>query len=956
MPAPMWDPRSTYSTGTRNRQELIMSVGSPIPPPPLFGRTAEQDALRDALAATRTGTGGSLVLTGPAGIGKSRLVRFALEHARTLGIPVASGRATELDRVAPLTTLTAALQTAQPDAIDLSGIKDHDESQFWFIDRLGEALEAYTAKTPLLLAIDDAQWADEFSALALRVLVPALASSPLRWLLARRGVPTQSPGQAAIDWLISEGTDELRLCPLDGASMQQLCTHVLQATADDSILALTTRAQGNPFLLEQLLLAMSSADQIRTTGGIATVTGSELPAGFVAAVDQRLRGLSPPARTLLASGSLFGRPFSVHAAAQLAGVPATDLFAAAREVLAAEILVAADDRLIFVHELLRKAIYDHIPAPIRAAMHRDAAGVVRSEGCSAVEIAEHLVRSGSTGDREAVRTLRTAAAEVSARAPGTAADLIMRALGMLGEHDETRSQLAADAVGPLALAGRLTEAREVGEAALQGNLDPATEATTLLGLAEALKHAGQNEATVSYADRALARPGVPDRTRAGLHAIAAHALLWGDDLGRADAAGAAADRIGMECGEFSAAVFGRTARSVVAKAQGHLDLALTHAEQAVALADDQAGPALHRHPRIWLGAALSAVDRLDEAVTALSVGRQEAERLGTAWSVPLWHFYLASSLLALGDLDSATAEAEAGQAVAAGLTAVQMSMPLLGLLTRVAVIRDQRPLARKHLRSMQALIDEGVTAAPEDLAWSLATMHESEQKPDAAVAALSVLYDQLPDRLLLLTTDPNCAALMVRTARATGDLDRATAAADAAQILADRNPTVRGLAGMAAHARGLLTGDIDALRTAVESYRDSPRRLDRAQALEDGAQAERDAGDRPRAVELLETALDLYRACGANRATKRTERNLRTLGVRGPARTFAAGGSTIAGLTAAELAVARRVGEGLTNRQVGEELFISHHTVDSHLRKAFQKLGVNSRVELSRLMARYEAR
>jgi len=925
-----------------------MSVSSSASP--LFGRESEQRALTEALTRTRAGTGGCVVLTGPPGIGKSRLLRFAAQRGAELGLAVAAGGATELDRVSPLATLVGALQSAQPDAIDLTGMKGHEESSYWFIDHLGEALEAYATKRPLLIIVDDVQWADELSALALRVLVPMSASTPVRWLLARRSVPARTAAQDVLDSLVHDGATELRLPPLAAPAVEQLCYHMLRATPDETVLALASQAFGNPFLLGQWLLAMSTSRQIRTDGGTATVIGGHLPASFIAAVEHRLHGLSPIARTLLDCGSIFGRPFTVHAAAQLSGLPVTQLLAGADEAIGADILHGADARLSFTHDLLRQAVYDHLSGPIRAALHREAAAVVAAEGCSPVEVAEHHVRSGSTGDREAVRVLRQAAHEIVARAPGTAADLLLRAADMLSEHDPERARLSAEAVGPLTMSGRLVQARELGEAVLRGHLDPATEATTLLGLAEALKHAGHNTAAASYAHRALDRPGVPDATRAALHAIAAHALLWDDDLAGADVEGAQADRIGTAAGAYGAAVFGITARGVVARAQGRLGDALAHAERAVRIADEIGGEAGHRHPRIWYGAALCAVDRLDDAITAYRTGRQEAERLGTAWSLPLWHFYHASALLAVGDLDSATAEAEAGQAVAARLTASGASIPLLGLLARIAVLQDHRPLARDYVRQMQALLDAGVTAAPEDLAWSQSAIREIEGKTSEARDALAIVYDQLPDRLLLFSTDPGSAAAMVRIARAAGDLDRARATVTAIQTLADRNPDIAGLTGAAAHARGLLTDQVGDLRAAVEAYRGSKRRLDRAIALEDCASIEATSGDRARAIELLESAVNEYTACGAHLARKRSERTLSTLGVRKRGTGARSGPSGISGLTEAESKVVSRVVLGLTNREVGEELFISHHTVDSHLRKAFQKLGINSRNELTRIM------
>src|SRR5207247_6869325 len=187
-------------------------------------------------------------------------------------------------------------------------------------------------------------------------------------------------------------------------------------------------------------------------------------------------------------GSSFGRPFSVHAAAQLVGQPATTLVPAAEEAVSAGILLDQDAVLAFAHDLWRQAVYDNLAGTTRTTLHREAAVVVRAEGCSPVEIADHLVRSGQRGDRDAVHLLRTAADQVAARAPGTAADLVLHALGMLPPDDRQRPALGAQAVGLLASAGRVTHARELGETTLRADPDVRARATVLLGLAEALKH------------------------------------------------------------------------------------------------------------------------------------------------------------------------------------------------------------------------------------------------------------------------------------------------------------------------------------------------------------------------------------------------------------------------------------------------------------------------------------
>jgi DNA-binding CsgD family transcriptional regulator len=914
--------------------------------PAFVGREDTLAALRDVLAATAAGTGGCLVITGSPGIGKTRLLEEAQRQAEAQGLAVASGRANDLDRVAPMRTLVSALRATGPDPVDLAGLLRVPDSQFRQIDRIGEVLEEYATERPLLIMIDDAQWTDELSVLALRVLVPTLSSAPIRWLLARRPVPADSPAQETIDWLISEDAQQICLEPLDERAVIRFCSDLLGASPDETVLALASRGSGNPFLLRQLLDALRDADQLVVSDGIATVVGDELPMGFVSAVDQRLRAVSADARALLQAGSVFGRPFTVRAAARLAGVAVTDLINAAEESVTAGLLAEHGKELDFCHDLLREVVYTKMREPVRAAMHDEAIALVRAEGRSAIEVAGHVVRSGRRDDGEAVQILRTAAAEAAGRTPGNAAELIVHALDMVDAGDDAYPRLAADGVGLLAAAGRLVEARDLGEAALDGRLDQRTEATVLLGLAEALKHAGQNGLAAEYANRALTRPAIPDALRARLHAIASHALLWGDDMGVADRAGAEADRLGHATGEHGASVFGRAARSVVARAEGRLDDALRYARLAVALAEQTGGEARHRHPRIWLGAALVALDRFPEADEVYAAGQREAERLGTAWSQPLWHFYRANLLTWRGDIDDAVAEAEAGSQVAEQLSAQQLGVPLLGLLSRLAIMRGELEQAREHLRRLERRLGEGVTAAEEDIAWTYAMFFDAEGQPAAALNALAGLYDRLPHRMLLLTMNPGRAPAMVRIALAAGDPRRAALAATAAARLTELNPTVPSIAGAAAHAHGLLCADSAALLTAVGRFRASPRRLGRAAALEDAAEAARRSRDRASALALLQQAFDDYTTAGAGRAIDRVTEHLHALGASpatGPP-------PTVADLSEAEIRVARLIRDGYKNREIAKKVMISPHTVDSHIRHIFQKLGVNSRVKVAQLI------
>jgi ATP/maltotriose-dependent transcriptional regulator MalT len=922
---------------------------------PLVGRDKELAGLREIVAETASGVGGCVVLTGLPGIGKTRLLDEIADVAMGAGLAVAYGRATEIDRSAPASTLASTLRSLRPAAPDLTALP-WPADRFFLVDRLGELLEAQAAARPLLIIIDDVQWADEFTAHALRVLVNSLSSSPVRWLLSRRRTRLASDALRAIDQLAQlDTTTTLELGPLDESAVGELCRAALSAEPDATVLALAAGSHGNPFLLLELVRAMNSTGQILIRNGTASAIGGDLPASFPVAVHQQLQSLPEQARSLLQAAAIFGRPFTIHAAARLLGTPVVALSAAAEEAVIGGMLVEQDTRFAFRHDLLRQALYQGIRPPMRATMHREAAAILQAEGHPVVEVAEHLMRGGEAGDRRAVQALRMAAAAVSAQAPSTAADLIMHALSLLPSDDPERPAISAEAVGLLASASRLADARALGEAALHEGLDAHTTATLRLGLAEAFKHAGHNRLAVEYAQRALEEPDVPESIQAGLQAISAHGLLYIDQMVAADHAGAEAERLGKASGEFGAAVFGKAARSVVARADGRLGDALEHSGGAVAIADRERGDALHRHPRIWHGAALAALDQFADAEAAFALGRLEAERLGTAWSQPLWHFYHASLLTAKGWLDEAAAEAEAGVQIAQELTALQLSVPLHGLLAKIAAIRDDLPQALEQLQLMRGLRAQGITAAPEDVLWPIAFVQYANDEPQLAVRSCADVYRDLPDRLLLLCNDPSAAAELVRVAVAAEAWDQAEVAVEGARRLAERNPKVASLAGAAAHAQGLLSGDVEALRMAVEHYRASPRPLARAAALADTAEAEARAGRRGVAERTFAAALEEYRQHGAARPARLIEQRLRDLG--GPDGTKVenddrATESPLATLTPAELRVAQLVALMKTNRQIAEELVCSPYTVDSHMRHIFRKLNVRSRGAVAVIVSR----
>jgi DNA-binding CsgD family transcriptional regulator len=250
------------------------------------------------------------------------------------------------------------------------------------------------------------------------------------------------------------------------------------------------------------------------------------------------------------------------------------------------------------------------------------------------------------------------------------------------------------------------------------------------------------------------------------------------------------------------------------------------------------------------------------------------------------------------------------------------------------------------------MLGSGIPGVQRHAAWLLALQAQAAGDPGQARAWLAALGET--ERLSvvpLFPFDPADDPQLVRIAMASGDRELAESAAGAAERRSEVNPGMPALLASAAHARGLLDGDRDQLARAVAVLEPGPRRLFLASALEDLADAELGDGRTSQAVAALDRALIIYAACGASWDLGRVRRKLRDLGVtrrlaaeRRPARGWAA-------LTDSELTVVRLVAEGITNREVAERLYVSPHTVSGHLRHAFEKLGINSRVTLSRMVS-----
>jgi DNA-binding CsgD family transcriptional regulator len=271
-------------------------------------------------------------------------------------------------------------------------------------------------------------------------------------------------------------------------------------------------------------------------------------------------------------------------------------------------------------------------------------------------------------------------------------------------------------------------------------------------------------------------------------------------------------------------------------------------------------------------------------------------------------------------------------------------------LGRTAIHLGDARLTRVTATMAQAMLDQTPPSFRRQGARLLALQAMAAGDPGGAHAWLLVVGEEERASIVPLfpaesTDEPD----LVRIALAAGDRELAESAVAGAERRAEKNPAIHTIAGVAAQARGLLNADVRELARAVELLHDGPRPLALASALEDLGAATVKIGPKEQGVDSLSRALTIYANAGAAWDAGRVRSRLRAEGVRRRLTSSERPDSGWAAMTDSELVVAQLVAQGLTNREVAEQLFVSPHTVSTHLRRVFSKLDIKSRVELTRL-------
>ncbi|MBB4698805.1 helix-turn-helix transcriptional regulator [Sphaerisporangium siamense] len=945
------------------------------------GREPEWHIVTRLLREARNGGGGTLLVEGEPGTGKSLLLSEAAAHASRQGLVPVTGEAERLGEFVPLAPLLKALdeQPAREFLEDDDAPAEWRDPRLHLLERLRTRLEMRASTRPVLVALDDLQWADRDTLAALRTLHWELAGAPVVWLLARgTGACRPGPGGAhdearrLFDVLERHGAARVVLGPLTGADVAAVAEDLLGAAPGPDVLALAAQAGGNPFLLTELLAGLLEEGAVEIAGGRARLLSAEPPGRVHAVVRGMLDGLDCDTRRLVETAAVLGRSFTAEDAAELMGTTPATLLPAFEEALEEGVLTTAGETLEFRHELVWRAVVAGLPASLRTALHHQIGEILLDRGGSAVRAASHLVEGTRPGDVRTLGGLDRAVREVLGSSPGAAADLAVQAVRLSDPADPSRTARVVTAIQATAEAGRLDEAERLARAALAGPVSGEAAAAVRCGLACALFMDGRAGQAVAEARAALREPGLP----AHLRDRATLALLCGlagepgarEAETEAEAILTAAERHGD-----TLVVGALTALATIRWESGHLADGLHLAREAVRhattpdtgerdprqggraaadgtgrdpRADGPGGGSSFGErlacPRLTLASMLADARRLDEARTLLAEAGEEAG--SDAWAGPA--AVRARVELIAGHLDEAAARARAALDLSRGRGA--FGALASSVIAAVSLRRGDLRAAAAHTAPEQghAPATPGETA-PARCALIAGQVAEARDGPAAAVRLVAHLYADAGQARRALVADPDAASWLARTALAAGDRPRAEAAVTVAEELAAGNPGFPAVGAAARHARGLLDGDPDALAAAGEEGADP---WARASAAEDLGEALAARGDRQAAVRGLDRALSCYEGSGSVRDAARVRRRLRRMGVRH--RHWATSDRPVSGwgsLTDTERAVARLVTQGWTNRQVADQMFISAHTVAFHLRQIFRKLGIGSRVELTRL-------
>lgn len=930
-------------------------------PPRLLEREHELEALASVVAAAAAGAGQMVVVEGPPGVGKTRLIADARADARYSGVLVLDGRGVELEREFAFGVARQLLEPTifgfeederarlfdgaarlaarvfDPDPDDATGI-DASFATFhglyWLIVNLAD-------RAPLLICVDDAQWADAQTLRFLDYLVHRIEGLAVSVILAGRAPDTGEEDGLWGELAAQPTAIALVPQPLSEQGVRTLVHARLgPESADEFSAACHLATRGNPLFLRELLTALRARGVTPSADATGEVT-SLGPAAVSRFVLHRLAALGPEATELARAVAVLGDRTDVAIAARVAGLTEDTARDVADALVRADVLTPSE-QLGFVHPVVRAAIYEDLAPGERQLRHAAAADILAGTGAAAERVAAHLLLTAPARDHGRARMLRVAGQSAAARGvPETAAVYLRRALDEPPPDDERGGVLAE--LGSCEVAAMQFSAAEAHlQAAVATRADAATRAraASQLGFCSLLSGARTVEAAVSTMETVAAELS-SDNREVSLD-------LESDLL----VVSASVPRLRVDTSERRARFSRRAAGDPHYEAVVQI-----HAAQE-ALARGERSDAAVEQALAALGVGLPAGtmvstlfvalttfirgERYDVAGALIDAAFEGARQQGHTARQGILHGQRASIALARGALDHAQLEAESGLALvnerhfavvqlAAVAIVVHIERGDLDAAAEAAerggvfgveedrIFLDEYLTSRGQLRIAQGRVPEGVA----DLLW--------------CGERLDALGMRWPSSWRSFAS-PALASL--------GETERAVELAQE-QIELARSVGVQCELGRALRAAGLAIGGRDGLgllEEAVAILERTPARLELAHAMTDLGAELCHQHRRREGREALRLGMQLAVKCGALALAERARAELTAGGGRRPRLEL----TGVNALTPAERRVCEMAAEGeLTNRAIAQNLFVTEKTVELHLSSAYRKLGIRSRFQLA---------